>query len=131
MGRHMKQTVLTTPSGQEILVQEVPSNTYACEIYEGKLIAKRGFEFSQQWDDHKLPEGNWQGKRLGDYTEDECKEFVETTHMYNKHQVASYKYRSYIDGFVGFKTAKYSFYSFLESKGIDTQNNPFIAINRK
>ena len=50
-------------------------------------------------------------------TEEIASELVDETIMYEKHKVKCYRYRSYIEGFVGFDNAKESFISAVESKG--------------
>jgi hypothetical protein len=89
----MKQTVLTTPSGQEILVVEVPKEARDFMIFNDKSPYLSYFKDHNTYREY-LPEVNWQGKRLEDYDEDE---------------------RFELEGFLRFK-------------GIETQNNPFIAI---
>ena len=49
-------------------------------------------------------------------TEEIASELVDETIMYEKHKVKCYRYRSYIEGFVGFDNAKKSFISAVESK---------------
>ena len=49
-------------------------------------------------------------------TEEIASELVDETIMYEKHKVKCYRYRSYIEGFVGFDNAKESLISAVESK---------------
>ena len=50
-------------------------------------------------------------------TEEIASELVDETIMYEKHKVKCYRYRSYIEGFVGFDNAKEAVISAVESKG--------------
>ena len=49
-------------------------------------------------------------------TEEIASELVDETIMYEKHKVKCYRYRSYIEGFVGFDNAKEAIISAVESK---------------
>ena len=49
-------------------------------------------------------------------TEEIASELVDETIMYEKHKVKCYRYRSYIEGFVGFDNAKEAVISAVESK---------------
>ena len=51
-------------------------------------------------------------------------ELVDETIMYEKHKVKCYRYRSYIEGFVGFDNALESFISAVESKEKFWLENP-------
>ena len=57
-------------------------------------------------------------------TEEIASELVDETIMYEKHKVKCYRYRSYIEGFVGFDNAKQSFISAVESKDFHWLDNP-------
>ena len=49
-------------------------------------------------------------------TEKIASKLIDETIMYEKHKVKCYRYRSYIEGFVGFDNAKESLISAVESK---------------
>ena len=57
-------------------------------------------------------------------TEEIASELVDETIMYEKHKVKCYRYRSYIEGFVGFYNALESFISGVESKKFHWLENP-------
>ena len=57
-------------------------------------------------------------------TEEIASELVDETIMYEKHKVKCYRYRSYIEGFVGFDNALESFISAVESKEKFWLENP-------
>ena len=57
-------------------------------------------------------------------TEEIASELVDETIMYEKHKVKCYRYRSYIEGFVGFDNALESFISGVESKKFHWLENP-------
>ena len=59
-----------------------------------------------------------------DLTEEIASELVDETIMYEKHKVKCYRYRSYIEGFVGFDNATEAFISAIESKGFHWLENP-------
>ena len=63
-------------------------------------------------------------------TEEITSELVDETIMYEKHKVKCYRYRSYIEGFVGFDNALESFISALESKDFHWLENPIEIIER-
>ena len=63
-------------------------------------------------------------------TEEMASELVDETIMYEKHKVKCYRYRSYIEGFVGFDNALDSFISAVESKGFYWLENPIEIIER-
>ena len=63
-------------------------------------------------------------------TEEIASELVDETIMYEKHKVKCYRYRSYIEGFVGFDNALESFISAVESKGFYWLENPIEIIER-
>lgn len=68
----------------------------------------------------RLPKGNWQLIGLSDeITEEQAASLIDTTLMYKKHKVKSYKYKSYIDGFIGFETSLESFKSLMQSLGCE------------
>ena len=57
-------------------------------------------------------------------TEEIASELVDETIMYEKHKVKCYRYRSYIEGFVGFDNATEAFISAVESKEKFWLENP-------
>ena len=57
-------------------------------------------------------------------TEEIASELVDETIMYEKHKVKCYRYRSYIEGFVGFDNAKEAVISAVESKENFWLENP-------
>ena len=57
-------------------------------------------------------------------TEEIASELVDETIMYEKHKVKCYRYRSYIEGFVGFDNAKEAVISAVESKEKFWLENP-------
>ena len=57
-------------------------------------------------------------------TEEIASELVDETIMYEKHKVKCYRYRSYIEGFVGFDNAKEAIISAVESKDKFWLENP-------
>ena len=59
-----------------------------------------------------------------DLTEEIASELVDETIMYEKHKVKCYRYRSYIEGFVGFDNAKEAVISAVESKEKFWLENP-------
>ena len=63
-------------------------------------------------------------------TEEIASELVDETIMYEKHKVKCYRYRSYIEGFVGFDNALESFISAVESKEKFWLENPIEIIER-
>ena len=60
-----------------------------------------------------------------DLTEEIASELVDETIMYEKHKVKCYRYRSYIEGFVGFDNTKEAIISAVESKGFYWLENPY------
>ena len=65
-----------------------------------------------------------------DLTEEIASELVDETIMYEKHKVKCYRYRSYIEGFVGFDNAKEAVISAVESKEKFWLENPIEIIER-
>ena len=65
-----------------------------------------------------------------DLTEEIASELVDETIMYEKHKVKCYRYRSYIECFVGFDNALESFISSVESKEKFWLENPIEIIER-
>ena len=63
-------------------------------------------------------------------TEEIASELVDETIMYEKHKVKCYRYRSYIEGFVGFDNAKEAIISAVESKEKFWLENPIEIIER-
>ena len=59
-----------------------------------------------------------------DLTEEIASELVDETIMYEKHKVKCYRYRSYIEGFVGFDNANDALISAVESKEKFWLENP-------
>ena len=57
-------------------------------------------------------------------TEEIASELVDETIMYEKHKVKCYRYRSYIEGFVGFDNVKEAIISAVESKEKFWLENP-------
>ena len=57
-------------------------------------------------------------------TEEMASELVDETIMYEKHKVKCYRYRSYIEGFVGLDNANDALISAIESKKFHWLENP-------
>ena len=66
-----------------------------------------------------------------DLTEEIASELVDETIMYEKHKVKCYRYRSYIEGFVGFDNAKEAVISAVESKDKDIDINKCLIFVKK
>lgn len=64
--------------------------------------------------------------KLSEITEEEACSIIEETIMYQRLKSHTYKYRSYINGFLGFDTSIQSLHSLLESQGIEITNNTYI-----
>ena len=85
------------------------------EYYE---LFKEGIYFKLENGDREFIEGEFEYKCKGsELTEEIASELVDETIMYEKHKVKCYRYRSYIEGFVGFDNAKEAVISAVESKG--------------
>ena len=92
------------------------------EYYE---LSKNGIYFKiEKGDRYYL---GWKFEFLckgSDLTEEIASELVDETIMYEKHKVKCYRYRSYIEGFVGFDNAKEAVISAVESKEKFWLENP-------
>ena len=92
------------------------------EYYE---LSKNGIYFKiEKGDRYYL---GWEFEFLckgSDLTEEIASELVDETIMYEKHKVKCYRYRSYIEGFVGFDNAKEAVISAVESKEKFWLENP-------
>ena len=64
-------------------------------------------------------------------TEEIASELVDETIMYEKHKVKCYRYRSYIEGFVGFDNALESVISAVESKDKSIDINKCLIFVKK
>ena len=64
-------------------------------------------------------------------TEEIASELVDETIMYEKHKVKCYRYRSYIEGFVGFDNANDALISAVESKDKSIDINKCLIFVKK
>lgn len=122
------QKTITT-NGLEVLVVEVPDNTYKCDVSGRILAVFRNHEVYQDSDMYRLPEGNWKGKLFQEMSEEECCKLVEIS---NPELISMFAYNIY-DNVSGLTlSSRKSFASLLRFNGFnpDTQKL-FIAVKEK
>ena len=99
---------------KDVLIADAENGFNHFKIYDDEI----GFIFIENGIPRKeLVKGSYKFLCKGsELTEEIASELVDETIMYEKHKVKCYRYRSYIEGFVGFDNAKQSFISAVESK---------------
>ena len=107
---------------KDVLIVDAENGFNHFKIYDDEI----GFIFIENGIPRKeLVKGSYKFLCKGsELTEEIASELVDETIMYEKHKVKCYRYRSYIEGFVGFDNAKESFISAVESKGFYWLENP-------
>ena len=107
---------------KDVLIVDVDKSFNHFKIYDDEI----GFIFTENCIPRKeLLKGSYKFLCKGSgLTEEIASELVDETIMYEKHKVKCYRYRSYIEGFVGFDNSIESFISAVESKGFYWLENP-------
>ena len=99
---------------KDVLIADAENGFYIFKIYDdeiGFISIENGIQRKE------LVKGSYKFLCKGsELTEEIASELVDETIMYEKHKVKCYRYRSYIEGFVGFDNALESFISAVESK---------------
>ena len=111
-----------------VLIVDAENGFNHFKIYDDEI----GFIFIENGIPRKeLVKGSYKFLCKGsELTEEIASELVDETIMYEKHKVKCYRYRSYIEGFVGFDNALESFISAVESKEKFWLENPIEIIER-
>ena len=107
---------------KDVLIADAENGFNHFKIYDDEI----GFIFTENGIPRKeLVKGSYKFLCKGsELTEEIASELVDETIMYEKHKVKCYRYRSYIEGFVGFDNALESFISAVESKEKFWLENP-------
>ena len=113
---------------KDVLIVDAENGFNHFKIYDDEI----GFIFTENGIPRKeLVKGSYKFLCKGsELTEEIASELVDETIMYEKHKVKCYRYRSYIEGFVGFDNALESFISAVESKEKFWLENPIEIIER-
>ena len=111
-----------------VLIVDAENGFNHFKIYDDEI----GFIFTENGIPRKeLVKGSYKFLCKGsELTEEIASELVDETIMYEKHKVKCYRYRSYIECFVGFDNALESFISAVESKEKFWLENPIEIIER-
>lgn len=114
-------TKLTTPTGKEILIVDLPEGAYLPKYETEKLIGLV-YYIGKKLHPVSLPPGDWHlSGKLSEVTEEQAKQLVQEP-------ILSF-YRNYTS-YMSVRTAVESFHSWLKSIGITEFENKYLLIKK-